>query len=79
MNNALRHAGASAIAIHLDYTLKQLQITITDNGCGFEMDRLTSGFGIKGMRQRADLIGAQLHIQSRLNQGTQIELSLPLG
>jgi signal transduction histidine kinase len=78
INNVLRHAQASAIEIHLIYEPKQLQIAIVDNGCGFESAIPTRGFGIKGMRQRADLIGAQLQIHSQPDRGTQIELSLPL-
>lgn len=77
-NNAIRHAQASAIEVCLHYFPKQLQITIQDNGCGFETDHPSGGFGIKGMQQRAELIGAELHIQSQPNQGTQIQLMLPL-
>jgi PAS domain S-box-containing protein len=78
LNNALRHAKASKISIHLHYTSNQLQMTIQDDGCGFESEASTSGFGIKGMGQRADLIGAELQIHSQRDRGTQIELSISL-
>lgn len=78
LNNAIRHSGASAIEIRLNYAPKQLGITIHDNGRGFDTGNATGGFGIKGMRQRAELIGAQFELHSGIDQGTQIALNVPL-
>jgi signal transduction histidine kinase/PAS domain-containing protein len=78
LNNALRHARSNIVRVHLNYTPQQLQIAIEDDGCGFETTRPPKGFGLSGMQQRADIIGARLQIQSQPDQGTQITLSLPL-
>jgi two-component system, NarL family, nitrate/nitrite sensor histidine kinase NarX len=78
LNNALRHAQASAIEVRLTYLPKHLEITISDNGRGFEPDRLSRGFGIKGMRQRAELIGADFQIDTQADRGTQIRLTIAL-
>jgi signal transduction histidine kinase/PAS domain-containing protein len=78
LNNVLRHARSNTVRVQIDYAQQQLQITIEDDGCGFETARRTSGFGLSGMQQRADIIGARLQIQSQPDRGTQIILSLPL-
>jgi signal transduction histidine kinase len=78
ITNVLRHAQASKLDICLTYHPKRLEMRIQDNGCGFESEASTSGFGIKGMRQRADLIGAELQIHSQRDRGTCIELSISL-
>jgi signal transduction histidine kinase len=78
LNNALCHAKATAISIGLRYAPQQLQMTIEDNGCGFDTANVTQGFGIKGMRQRAEIVGAQLMIQSKPARGTRILLNVSL-
>jgi signal transduction histidine kinase len=61
-----------------------LVISVTDDGVGFDMperaDALTDlgHFGLVGMRERAELIGAQLTIRSARGSGTTVELKVPL-
>jgi signal transduction histidine kinase len=54
---------------------------IADNGRGFDLMRLASSagrnFGLQFMRERAELMGGQLHIESRQGEGTRILLRLP--
>ena len=78
LNNALRHARSTTVRVRLNYTPQQLQIAIEDDGCGFDSTRPPQGFGIRGMQQRADIIGARLQVQSQPDRGTQITLSLPI-
>jgi two-component system sensor histidine kinase DegS len=77
IQNARKHAAASRISIGLeDGTL-----VIADNGRGFDLVRVVSrtgkNFGLQFMRERAELMGAQLNIESRQGEGTRILLRLP--
>jgi NarL family two-component system sensor histidine kinase LiaS len=55
-----------------------LTVTIADNGRGFRPDVATGGFGLESMRQRAELIGATLRISSEPQDGTKVELEVPI-
>ena len=77
LQNVRKHAAASEVRIGFEGD----QLTIVDNGRGFDVMRLASGasrnFGLQFMRERAELLGSQLHIESRQGEGTRILLSLP--
>jgi signal transduction histidine kinase len=74
--NALRHAHAQAIQIYLSYSPQMLQLTIRDDGCGFDPQLPARGFGLSGMQQRAARIGATWHLVSQIGQGTTITVTL---
>lgn len=78
--NVEKHASASQVDIFLDWADDSFTITIKDNGRGFDEDlQIEEGhFGLKNMRERAQLIGGQLGIFSRPGSGTTVELQLPL-
>jgi signal transduction histidine kinase len=61
------------------YNAESLTLLIRDNGRGFDPDRSQKGFGLIGMRQRADHLSATLQITSQPSQGTTVYLSLPVG
>ena len=77
LQNVRKHAAASRISIGLE----EDTLVIADNGRGFDLMRLASAagrnFGLQFMRERAELMGAQLHIESRQGEGTRILLRLP--
>jgi two-component system sensor histidine kinase DegS len=77
LQNVRKHAAASRITIGLEGDT----LVVADNGRGFDLMRLASGagrnFGLQFMRERAELMGAQLHIESRQGEGTRILLRLP--
>jgi signal transduction histidine kinase/streptogramin lyase len=79
--NAFRHARAKNIEIELKYSPGQLRILVRDDGCGIEPHILESGrdghWGIVGMRERAEQIGAQLHVYTSAAGGTEVELAVP--
>lgn len=83
MNNAAKHANASQIHFTLSRQDGGVQMTVKDNGCGFEpRSRLfasdpLSGHGLQGMRERAQLCGGRLEVDSRQGEGTLITLELP--
>lgn len=76
LTNALRHAHAQKVQIYLSYCPQTLQLTIQDNGCGFDPQSSTAGFGLLGMQQRAARIGASWHLVSRPREGTTITVTL---
>lgn len=81
--NALKHAKAGSIHIRGSITPTSVDLNMTDNGKGFEMDSnfelgsllSNNHFGLAGMVERAHLIDAQINIQSRINSGTSIQIN----
>jgi PAS domain S-box-containing protein len=78
LTNALRYANATEIRVELIYLPTQCILRIDDDGEGFTIDRTSShdGFGLLGMAERADQIGAQIQIQSSPGRGTEIAVSV---
>jgi signal transduction histidine kinase/ligand-binding sensor domain-containing protein len=79
--NAFRHAQASRIEIELSYTSSALRLFVRDDGSGIDQKTLQAGhdghWGLLGMRERAERIGARLHVLSRVAAGTEVELDIP--
>lgn len=79
--NAFRHSGASIIEVELEYGTKRLRVRVRDNGRGIDPQVLRLGreghWGLSGMRERAEEIGARLKLWSRPGAGTEVELSIP--
>ena len=79
--NAFLHAHASSIEVELEYALKRLRVLVRDNGCGIDPHVLRAGreghWGLSGMRERAEGIGAQLKVWSRVSGGTEVDLTVP--
>ncbi|MEG3941512.1 PAS domain S-box protein [Microcoleus sp. S36b_A3] len=74
LTNAIRHANADEIRVQLVYDRDQFCLRVRDNGQGFGVGSIPSseGFGLLGMSERAERIGAQLTIRSQPGQGTEI-------
>lgn len=79
--NAFRHSQANGIEVELEYADNQLRVVVRDNGCGIDPHVLSVGrdghWGLPGMRERAERIGARLKVWSRAEGGTEVELSVP--
>ncbi len=79
--NAFRHSRAKSIEIELKYSSSHLRLFVRDDGCGIDPQVISSQqdghWGLLGMRERADRIGARFHVFSNANAGTEIELSVP--
>jgi signal transduction histidine kinase len=84
VSNIIRHAIASHAILKLDFSADGINLTIQDNGCGFEVlespaEFAPSGhYGLLGIHERSELIGAQLEIQSILEEGTRLHVTLPI-
>ncbi|MFM7749643.1 MAG: sensor histidine kinase, partial [Opitutaceae bacterium] len=79
VNNAVKHARARHVIIRLEETGGRLQLTVKDDGNGLPSGRVTraEGIGLRVMRHRANVIGAQLAIDSRRGEGVAVRCSLP--
>jgi ligand-binding sensor domain-containing protein/signal transduction histidine kinase len=79
--NAFRHSRATGIEVEVEYGDSQLRILVRDNGCGIDEEVLRSGrdghWGLSGIRERAERIGAKIKVWSRPAGGTEVELSVP--
>ena len=89
LNNIEKHAKASIVSIIItiiqNNNQKMLKVYITDNGTGFNSEKLLKEtalhyghFGISNMRNRAKDINASLSISSEINSGTEIKLEVPV-
>ncbi|MBD2345420.1 PAS domain S-box protein [Anabaena subtropica] len=74
LTNAIRYANADEIRVELVYDRDQFCLRVRDNGQGFGVGSISAseGFGLLGMSERAERIGAQLTIRSQPGQGTEI-------
>jgi len=81
LRNAFRHARATQIEVEITYSERLLRLRIRDNGKGIDAKLLSAGrdghWGLPGMRERAQQIGAQLDLWSEVGKGTEVELRIP--
>jgi signal transduction histidine kinase/ligand-binding sensor domain-containing protein len=77
--NAIRHSGAPNVGVTVDFQADHLSLTITDNGCGFDVaNATTSGhWGLLGMRERAAASGGSCSVSSAPREGTRVVVKLP--
>jgi len=79
--NAYRHSRAKLIEAEIEYRPTELRIAVRDNGCGIDahdLHRHANGhWGLLGMRERAERIGARLSLLSKVARGTEVELRVP--
>jgi signal transduction histidine kinase len=77
IENVIKHANASQITISMDEDDDEFQMSISDDGIGYrEEGNKEGGFGILGIRERADLIGGELEIQSKEGEGCTVVFRL---
>jgi signal transduction histidine kinase len=79
LTNVRKHADATTVRINTDVADGELLITVTDNGRGFMTDQaFDQGMGLRGMQERARLIGGSLEVMSELSGGTTVEVRAPV-
>jgi PAS domain S-box-containing protein len=77
LNNALKHAAATAVLVRVTGEPAHIVLEVNDNGQGFDPTRPAGGWGLPNMRERAARLGAQLDIQSAPATGTRVRLCAP--
>jgi signal transduction histidine kinase len=92
LTNVAKHSGAAHAVVSLHTDRDRLVATVRDDGSGFSVSDggsgrsgagdgvpdATSGFGLHGMRERAELVGAELEVDSRPGAGTTVRVSVPV-
>lgn len=78
ITNAIRHGGARRIGVSLRRSGGWVDASVRDDGSGFDPATMRPGFGLQGMRERAELGNGVLEIESEPGKGTEVRLRLPL-
>jgi ligand-binding sensor domain-containing protein len=82
LRNAFKHSHAKHIEVEIQYDRRRLQLRIRDDGKGIDQKVLSEGgrkghHGLPGMHERAKLAGGKLSVWSKLDSGTELELTIP--
>jgi signal transduction histidine kinase len=83
LQNVTKHAEASTVVVHLSTTDAGVRLVVADDGRGFDEEEVNAGaedrhaYGLVGIRERAELIGASLTLASRPGNGTKVEVLVP--
>ncbi|NOT63910.1 MAG: hypothetical protein HOP19_27165 [Acidobacteria bacterium] len=78
LNNLVRHSGARTARVSIVRHAARLDVTIQDDGQGFDADGVTNGLGLTGFAERVRLLGGTHQIQTALGQGTTVTLQIPV-
>ena len=77
VNNAIKHAGATEVALHAELLPDSLRIVVRDDGKGFEPGDTPSGHGMANMQERAQALGGKCVISCKVGSGTTVACDLP--
>lgn len=77
--NSTRHSGPGERHIMVADQGRYLLVRVTDDGRGFDREATPEGLGLRGMRERAEVMGGALRVRSSPHAGTTVELTLPWG
>lgn len=78
LTNAVRHAHASKFDALVVFESHEIRLNLRDNGHGFDPAKNHEGFGLQGMRERAEDMGGQFSLETSDGNGTAISIVLPL-
>lgn len=78
--NIAKHAQAKNVRFEAGQSADEWRMSISDDGIGFEMKdvRKADHFGLRGMQERAEMIGGRLQVESKPGRGTAVQFSIPL-
>jgi len=76
VNNIIKHADASHIAISISEDKTSTFITVADNGKGFDTTAVEGGIGLKNILSRVQMIGGSVDIKSAINKGTTVTINI---
>jgi len=79
LHNIQKHANTKVVEVRLEQREDRIHVLIRDQGCGFDLAKVDNKrHGLFGIRERAQVLGGTVEIKSEPDQGTQIQLDLPL-
>jgi signal transduction histidine kinase len=78
--NAVKHSRARVITVRLSEDGRAIRLSVDDDGCGFDLRLVdqSTHFGLQIMRERTELAGGEMAVDSRPGEGTHIEVRLPI-
>jgi signal transduction histidine kinase len=79
LNNIVRHAKATTVTVEVTIGTRQLQLSVSDDGQGFDRAGAILGHGLRSMQRRASELGGSLDLASEPGTGTRAHLTLPVG
>jgi len=77
LTNVRKHAEASRVQVRLSVVEDSVRLSVTDDGVGFDPESPAEGFGLRGMRARAEQVGGTVKVHSGRTEGTTVELEVP--
>ncbi len=78
ITNALKHAKAKTIEVCLNAYADKIEIIFEDNGVGFDTKKGATGIGLQNIKERVNLLKANIDIDSVINRGTAIRIEIPV-
>jgi signal transduction histidine kinase len=79
MTNIAKHSQATQVTLRFNADLTQLELSIEDNGQGFDPAQNTTGFGLQSMRERTEALGGLFDLSSQPGHGCRLHLNIPQG
>lgn len=78
LNNTRKYAASTQVQIHICTTSIGVQLTIEDNGRGFDPEQVSGGYGLQGMQERVAVLQGHLHLESQPGRGCCITVEIPM-
>lgn len=78
VNNVYKYAGCKTLSVKIQQKNGNIEMQITDDGCGFDCKNCTGGNGMKTMKHRAEKLTGTLKINSEIGKGTELNLTFPI-
>jgi signal transduction histidine kinase len=79
LQNSIKHANCKTIQVNLNNEEKSLHLNLQDDGKGFKTNTITvAGIGLNNMKKRTELIGGNYFLESKINAGTIVNITIPL-
>lgn len=76
--NVRKHAAGLSAAVRLGYDAEAVRLEVSDDGAGFYPERVSGGYGLRGMRTRVDEAGGTLAVCSKPGAGTRVSVMVPV-
>ena len=76
-SNTVKYAKAKNIEVNISFLVDNLDVKVSDNGIGFNVEEVEKGSGLINMKSRAKLLGMEFNLISEIGKGTTLELSYP--
>lgn len=80
LNNIMKHAQAQTVVVYLSEDASQYRLDVVDDGVGFELEvdvASLPSYGLRGMAERMDMLGAAIEITSKVGEGTIVSCCVP--